>query len=73
MKNSTKNNKTAVNVFFDAAELDEMKSLTTTRANATALVVAARIGLRFLKRIQSTVEDSIVKDPLLVSTIMQKA
>lgn len=73
MKNLTKTDKIAVNVFFTAAELDEMKSLTNTRANATALVVAARIGLRFLKRIQSTVEDSIVKDPLLVSTIMQKA
>lgn len=73
MYKTTKTDKIAVNVFIDASELEEMKSLTNTRANATALVVAARTGIRFLKRIQSTVENTIINDPLLVSTIYQKA
>ena len=62
MEEIPKNERTSVNVVIDMDELDEIKSLTNVDANATAIMAAARIGKKFLKKVNSVAESALLKE-----------
>jgi len=55
-----KNGRTSVNVVIDIDELEEIKALTNVDANATAIMAAARIGKKFLKKMSSVTESALL-------------
>jgi len=61
MDESPRNERTSVNVVIDIDELDEIKALSNVDANATAIMAAARIGKKFLKKVNSVAESALLK------------
>lgn len=69
MEEMPKNERTSVNVVIDMDELDEIKSLTNVDANATAIMAAARIGKKFLKKVNSVAESALLKEGAVTTNV----
>lgn len=69
MEEIPKNERTSVNVVIDMDELDEIKSLTNVDANATAIMAAARIGKKFLKKVNSVAESALLKEGAVTTNV----
>lgn len=63
MAEETRNvGQTVVSIVIDVDELEEIKSLTNVATKATAIMAAARIGAKFLKKVNSVAEAALLNE-----------